>query len=235
MVDRRRSRPAVDDAVERSADPVAVRLALDRIDSAHPSFEDRVEGDPNLRDAVIAVCGASRSLTMLLEVDVGALDILGDLEARPALDTSNPDALKRWKSREYLRIAARDLMGHDELEVTVEAIAALGRDVLQGAASLVDTPEPLVVVGMGKLGGNELNYASDIDVMFVGDGDGHTAAQRARALLEIARRCFRVDVNLRPQGRDGPRAHARVVRGVLGSVGRRVGVPGAHQGASRRR
>jgi glutamate-ammonia-ligase adenylyltransferase len=204
MVDRRRSRPAVDDAVERSSDPVAVRLALDRIDSAHPSFEDRVEEDPSLRDAVIAVCGASRSLTMLLEVDAGALDILSDLEARPALDASNPDALRRWKGREYLRIAARDLMGLDELEVTVEAIAALGRDVLQGAASLVDTPEPLVVVGMGKLGGNELNYASDIDVMFVGDGDGHAAAQRARALLEIARRCFRVDVNLRPQGRDGP-------------------------------
>src|SRR5262249_5724773 len=51
---------------------------------------------------------------------------------------------------------------------------------------------------------NELNYASDIDVMFVGDGDGHAAAQRSRAVLEIARRCFRIDVNLRPQGRDGP-------------------------------
>ena len=63
---------------------------------------------------------------------------------------------------------------------------------------------PSPSIGMGKLGGDELNYASDIDVMFVGEGDGHRAAQRARSLLEIARRCFRVDVNLRPQGRDGP-------------------------------
>jgi len=204
MVDRRRSRLVVDDAVERSADPVGVRLALDRIDSAHPSFADRIEADPALRDALIAVCGASRALTMLLEVDAGALDVLGDLDVRPAVDASDPDELRRWKSREYLRIAARDLMGLDELEVTVAAIAALGRDVLRGAASLVESPEPLVVVGMGKLGGDELNYASDIDVMFVGDGDGHAAAQRARALLEVARRCFRVDVNLRPQGRDGP-------------------------------
>ena len=69
---------------------------------------------------------------------------------------------------------------------------------------MIETEHPLTVIGMGKLGGDELNYASDIDVMFVGDGDGHEAAQRARAILEIARRCFRVDVNLRPQGRDGP-------------------------------
>ena len=69
---------------------------------------------------------------------------------------------------------------------------------------MIETEHPLTVIGMGKLGGDELNYASDIDVMFVGDGDGHQAAQRARAILEIARRCFRVDVNLRPQGRDGP-------------------------------
>src|SRR5918995_7241325 len=51
---------------------------------------------------------------------------------------------------------------------------------------------------MGKLGGRELNYASDVDVLFV-EGD----ARQARAVLEIARRCFRVDANLRPEGRDG--------------------------------
>ncbi len=80
----------------------------------------------------------------------------------------------------------------------------MARDVLRVASTLIEPGDALATIGMGKLGGDELNYASDIDVMFVGDGDGHRAAQRARALLEIARRCFRVDVNLRPQGRDGP-------------------------------
>ncbi|HTN80172.1 MAG TPA: hypothetical protein VMK16_10900, partial [Acidimicrobiales bacterium] len=200
---RRRVRPALEDAIERSADPVSVRLALDRIDEGHPDIGERLDDNVALRDTVIAVCGASRSLTMLVEVDPGALEVLADLDARPPVDAADPDALRRWKSREYLRVAARDLTDRDELEVTVAAIAAMGRDVLRGAVALVDAPEPLVVVGMGKLGGNELNYASDIDVMFVGD-DGNEAARRARALLEIARRCFRVDVNLRPQGRDGP-------------------------------
>jgi glutamate-ammonia-ligase adenylyltransferase len=54
----------------------------------------------------------------------------------------------------------------------------------------------LAVIGMGKLGGRELNYASDIDVMFVGDAD-------PLPVLEIARRCFRVDTGLRPEGRSG--------------------------------
>ena len=53
---------------------------------------------------------------------------------------------------------------------------------------------------MGKLGGRELNYASDIDVMFVGDGRGRAR----RRLIEVARTCFRVDADLRPEGRDGP-------------------------------
>src|SRR5215218_2231352 len=59
---------------------------------------------------------------------------------------------------------------------------------------------------MGKLGGDELNYASDVDLMLVGPdglaaGDGES---RARELLRVARTCFRVDANLRPEGRDGP-------------------------------
>ncbi|HEV3494941.1 MAG TPA: bifunctional glutamine-synthetase adenylyltransferase/deadenyltransferase, partial [Actinomycetes bacterium] len=52
---------------------------------------------------------------------------------------------------------------------------------------------------MGKLGGSELNYSSDVDIIFVGEDD-----KAARAVLDVARTCFRVDVDLRPEGRDGP-------------------------------
>ena len=68
---------------------------------------------------------------------------------------------------------------------------------------LADAPD-LVVVGMGKLGGRELNYASDIDVLFVGEGEHDALTRSARAVLDLARPCFRVDANLRPEGRDGP-------------------------------
>jgi glutamate-ammonia-ligase adenylyltransferase len=61
----------------------------------------------------------------------------------------------------------------------------------------------LAVVGMGKVGGSELNYASDVDVLFVGEGDDRALDRAARELLVLAGRCFRVDVGLRPEGRDG--------------------------------
>ncbi|MFP5370765.1 MAG: bifunctional glutamine-synthetase adenylyltransferase/deadenyltransferase, partial [Actinomycetes bacterium] len=50
---------------------------------------------------------------------------------------------------------------------------------------------------MGKAGARELNYASDVDLLFVGEGD-------ARPILDAGRRCFRLDADLRPEGRDGP-------------------------------
>ena len=66
------------------------------------------------------------------------------------------------------------------------------------------TGSPLAVIGMGKLGGNELNYASDIDLMFVGEGDPETLTRTARRLIEVVRSCYRVDAGLRPEGKAGP-------------------------------
>ena len=55
---------------------------------------------------------------------------------------------------------------------------------------------------MGKLGGRELNYSSDVDVLFVTDEGSDE--DTARRILQIARQCFRVDADLRPEGRAGP-------------------------------
>ena len=85
------------------------------------------------------------------------------------------------------------------------AISALATDVLTAAHRLVaGEGPPLAVIAMGKLGGNELNYASDIDVMFVGEGDPAELERSARDLTALVRTCFRVDANLRPEGRAGP-------------------------------
>lgn len=108
------------------------------------------------------------------------------------------DALVRWKRHEYLRIAARDLTGRDDVRATTTALSELAVDVVEAAVRIVGA-QGLAVVGMGKLGGQELNYASDIDLLFVG-GD----VRQARAVMDLARRCYRVDANLRPEGRDGP-------------------------------
>jgi glutamate-ammonia-ligase adenylyltransferase len=149
------------------------------------------------------VTSASRSLTRLLEADPAALDVLADLGTRVADAPADAAALVRGKRLELLRIAARDLTGLDPLEATGAALAELGRHVLAASLRLAGA-ERLAVIGMGKLGGAELNYASDIDVLFVGEGDPDDLARQARTTLEVARGCFRVDANLRPEGRDGP-------------------------------
>ncbi|MBK9180232.1 MAG: bifunctional [glutamine synthetase] adenylyltransferase/[glutamine synthetase]-adenylyl-L-tyrosine phosphorylase [Acidimicrobiales bacterium] len=192
------------EAIERSAAPAQVEVGLDRLGATHPGLAKHLSDEPALRDAVIAVLAASRSLTLVLETDPHALDVLAALDEREPPDAVDRPTLQRWKRRELLRIAARDLLGTDPLEVTAAALAALARDVLGGACALADAGA-LAVIGMGKLGGSELNYASDVDVMFVGpETDPTVLEKRARLVMDITRDSFRIDANLRPQGRDGP-------------------------------
>ena len=200
--------PALAVRTEKSAAPLLVQAALERLAEAHPGLFDRLDADNQLAAALIAVIAASRSLTRVLEIQPGAIETLAALDRRrPRTDRTTAD-LVRWKHLELLRIAARDLIGLDALAATTAALAALADDVLEAAYLLTAAPdeEPaaLAVIGMGKLGGRELNYASDIDIIFVGDGPHDRLERRARAVVEIAAGCFRVDTNLRPQGRDGP-------------------------------
>ncbi|MDQ1395683.1 MAG: [glutamine synthetase] adenylyltransferase / [glutamine synthetase]-adenylyl-L-tyrosine, partial [Acidimicrobiaceae bacterium] len=186
----------LEEAVERSADPASVGRAIAGIADLHPDARVRLAADPRLRQAVVSVTGASRFLTRLLLADDQALTVLSALDERPPVDRDDGAALARWKRLELLRVAGRDLTGLDPLEAVGTNLARLGEDVLDGAWRLAGAP-PMAVIGMGKLGASELNYASDIDVMFVGEGD-------ARRLLEVGRSCFRVDADLRPEGRSGP-------------------------------
>jgi len=190
--------------VERSADPARVRAALDRLTAAAPALPDRLVGDVGLAERLVAVVAASRSLAALLVRDPAALDVLADPSVRLAPD----DDIVGWKRRELLRIAALDLTGEATLASTTAALSAMARDVLAAAVAVAvaDTARDvsISVIGMGKLGGAELNYASDVDVLFVGEGEPADLERVARAVLEHAGRCFRVDADLRPEGRDGP-------------------------------
>jgi glutamate-ammonia-ligase adenylyltransferase len=147
------------------------------------------------------------------------------------------NALRRFKYRQLLRIGCRDILGDADLTVTTEELSHLA-DVclaaawdwarerlerLYGAPLGADgAPTGLAVIGMGKLGGLELNYSSDIDPIFVYGNDGRTAggesgriengeffAQAVRRIVETLEavteegHVFRVDLRLRPEGRSG--------------------------------
>ena len=98
-------------------------------------------------------------------------------------------------------------------------------------------------IAMGKLGGRELNYSSDVDVLFVHDGDQADADARgapaARGDGRADARRDRVPHRRRPPARraapDRSPAASTSYRGLVRAVGADLGVPGAHQGAARRR
>ena len=103
--------------------------------------------------------------------------------------------LRRHKQREYIRIGARDLLPSVPMEETVRELSALADAALEaayrcgraeverdfGALTLPgrETPNGFVILGMGKLGGEELNFSSDIDVIFLYEEDeGESAGGR---------------------------------------------------------
>jgi glutamate-ammonia-ligase adenylyltransferase len=201
--------PLLRELAERSADPERVRAALERWDRARPHVLERLADDDGLAGRAVAVLAASRSLGVLLATDEQAVEALAQPDQRAAVPEEHApfDEIARWSRHELLRIAAHDLGGGWTLETTVQALSAMAVDVLAAAharsGALLGDGGRLAVVGMGKLGGAELNYSSDVDVLFVGEGDAVRLDRAARELLEKAGRCFRVDVGLRPEGRDG--------------------------------
>jgi len=198
---------SVDEAIERFAPPAVAVAALRLLVDSHAGLDERLSCDDKLLEAVTSITVASRSLTRLLMRDRGAITVLAELDRDVRMEdpaaAETPAALRTWKQRALLRIAARDLLGLDSLETVVAGLSAVAERVLEVSSELGcdGRTDGLAVIGMGKLGGGELNYASDIDVMFVGDGD-------ARPIMAVARHCYRVDANLRPEGRSGPLVRA---------------------------
>jgi len=142
--------------------------------------------------------------------------------------------LRLMARTEMYRIGARDLLGLATLDGTLDGITSLAEAALRIATDrlravlaresgdAVDdsgSPIPFVVLGLGKLGGQDLNYSSDIDVAYyygrdAALRDGHTAREFfSRLAKEISRaigdttaegQVFRVDLRLRPEGGSGP-------------------------------
>ncbi len=233
----------IHDEIERSADPVGVTVALERVVDANPVAAERIDADPELRSALIAVVAASPWLARVCTTDPAALDILAHLDqprelvadsagsGRRADAGSNaghtapgsgrdqspvaPD-LARAKRLETLRIAARDLLGLDDVEAVGAGLSRLASGLLQLAWDLTTERHPdwgvsdpdaggLAVIGLGKLGGGELNYSSDVDLLLVAPtAPPGSAPFDPRAFLDLARHAWRVDLDLRPEGRAGP-------------------------------
>ncbi|MGD8710996.1 MAG: bifunctional [glutamate--ammonia ligase]-adenylyl-L-tyrosine phosphorylase/[glutamate--ammonia-ligase] adenylyltransferase, partial [Ectothiorhodospiraceae bacterium] len=159
---------------------------------------------------------------------------LEDTADRSALDRT----LRRFRDREMVRIAWRDIDNRADLAETLRDLSQLAEVCIDETLKWLyrelceqwGTPrdaagnaQQLVVLGMGKLGGGELNFSSDIDLIFCYPAAGDTDAERPRAneefFTKLGRRliaaldqqtpdgqAFRVDMRLRPYGKSGPLA-----------------------------
>jgi len=144
--------------------------------------------------------------------------------------------LRLWRRREMLRIAWRDIVGRAGVLESLRAVSELADACIRAAAvaaarrlepvfgkprTSAGEPVPFIVVAMGKLGGRELNFSSDVDLVLLfahaGETDGPRGVDNQEYFLRLGREfvrlldmrtedgfVFRVDLRLRPFGDSGP-------------------------------
>ncbi|MDQ6810208.1 MAG: bifunctional [glutamate--ammonia ligase]-adenylyl-L-tyrosine phosphorylase/[glutamate--ammonia-ligase] adenylyltransferase [Verrucomicrobiota bacterium] len=194
--------------------------------------------------AVSSICaerlaGAPDLLTWLQRLDVSfarrhPAEMLADLHRDSAgnIATANFRALRIWKGREMFRIALREISGAAPLEETTAELSQVAQICVMEVydfwraelGARRGTPAtPFTILGVGKLGGRELNHSSDIDLIFVYGDEGQLTPNfsyhqwfnllgakiaETFAAAEPAGSLFRLDLRLRPEGAAGPLARS---------------------------
>ncbi|MGW0781536.1 bifunctional [glutamine synthetase] adenylyltransferase/[glutamine synthetase]-adenylyl-L-tyrosine phosphorylase [Streptomyces sp. NPDC002913] len=236
-----RADPVLFDALGATADPDLALHSLVRLVEAEEPEERRVLLDTlvtakPLRDRLLGALGASEALGDHLARHPRDWHVLVTYEAtdlHPGVpefehmlsDAVDPDSLRVAYRRSLLSIAARDVCGTTDVAQVAAELADLATATLRAALAIARAAAPsdaaqcrLAVIAMGKCGGHELNYVSDVDVIFVGeplDGAEESGALQAatRLAAHLMRICsdttvegtiWPVDANLRPEGRNGP-------------------------------
>ncbi|MFE9437907.1 bifunctional [glutamine synthetase] adenylyltransferase/[glutamine synthetase]-adenylyl-L-tyrosine phosphorylase [Streptomyces sp. NPDC006602] len=237
-----RDDPVLLEALGATADPDLALHGLVRLLEAQPAptarreLLDTVIAAKPLRDRLLGVLGASAALADHLArhpSDWHALVMYEPSDLHPGVaeferglaEATDPVSLRVVYRRCLLSIAARDVCGTTDLAETAAELADLATATLRAALAIARAAAPddaalcrLAVIAMGKCGGHELNYVSDVDVIFVGDAvEGADEGKAVRAATKLASHLMRicsettvegsiwpVDANLRPEGRNGP-------------------------------
>jgi glutamate-ammonia-ligase adenylyltransferase len=241
--------PAVTEAIDRALGLLAERapVAAQALADAPPALQAQARAVFGASDFVLECCLRDPGLLPGLLAGGGAglaaprewPAQLQAASARPEDPASEPllhAQLRLWRHAEQARIAWLDLAGQATLPAVLAALSqaaergiALAHDfhwrvlAARHGAPFPGDPalQPLVVIGMGKLGGGELNFSSDVDLIFAHGGPGETAGPQPLAHEEFYTRlgqrligaldaplaegrAWRVDMRLRPFGASGP-------------------------------
>jgi glutamate-ammonia-ligase adenylyltransferase len=205
--------------------PSIIRDSLPAVLAASDFVLDALARDPPLLDALLR-----RADERFAGASIEAPDMAGASEEQFMAQ------LRRWRRAEFARIAWRDLAGWASLDETLADLSRaadqalrLAHDFARHALSLrygqpraaSQSLQELIIVAMGKLGGRELNFSSDIDLVLLYPSSGETDGARSIGNQEFFTRLaqglirlletptndgfvFRVDLRLRPFGDSGP-------------------------------
>jgi [glutamine synthetase] adenylyltransferase / [glutamine synthetase]-adenylyl-L-tyrosine phosphorylase len=223
-----------------AADPDLALRSLARLVGAAGTFADRLRqllaDHDRFSRALVLVLGASAAIADHLARHPSDVEELADPHLNSVRPTAaaiaetlgkarDKDELRRSYRRLLLRLAARDLSLQAEVDDSAAELADLAAGTLEAALGLAraEVGEAagqcrLSVIGMGKCGARELNYVSDVDVIFVAEpADGADETRALRAATAVAAAAMRVcsdhtregtlwpvDAGLRPEGRSGP-------------------------------
>jgi glutamate-ammonia-ligase adenylyltransferase len=189
---------------------------------AHPDRWRRLAGDPdkepaNPTAALLTAVGADPDGPPAGS-NGGAAATSTGAEAVAALRTAYRDEVVVLAAADVGAVGEPELPVLDVADVAARladlAAAALRAALAVAVAEVGQDAGRLAVIAMGKCGGHELNYVSDVDVVFVGEPADPATTKLATRLMRIAgEACFQVDANLRPEGRQG--ALVRTLEGHL--------------------
>jgi glutamate-ammonia-ligase adenylyltransferase len=198
-------------------------------------FSDLLIANPDFLDMLRIPLRSSPSRTELLDMLRQDVDSAYD-------DAGILRAFRKFRQRQMLRIGTNDIIRDRPLEEITRDISRVADTCLEVAleqarkivsrrfgepSAKSGEPARCVIIAFGKLGGKELNYSSDIDIMLLYDEEGVTVGQRttsitnddyyARVCSEVVRllmahtdrgQAYRVDLRLRPEGQRGPLARS---------------------------
>ena len=223
------------DACAALSDPDRVLTRLASFISAYAARVPLLElwnGNPALFELMLLLFDRSE---FLAEMAIRTPDLIDDVVAGGRLrqrktaeqiskelryGRDDPDQflwLRRYHETELMRLGLRDILGLGDFEQNLAELSALAEACLQYALEAVMRQNrikkpPLVVIGLGKLGGGEIDYGSDLDILFVTDAKTKELPKLQRlavAVMELMSRrteqgiVFHTDARLRPDGEKG--------------------------------
>jgi glutamate-ammonia-ligase adenylyltransferase len=226
-------KPHLQTALASAADPARSLVYLKRLlEGRDESLLQDLVKNPRVIESLVTIFSGSQFLTEILLRNPKNLSLLYDRSSltrrksaeqihreaakaiQDAAETGALDGLRRYQRGEILRIGVSDLLALYDLRTVTQQLSNLADGLVRACLDLASRQSGIsaagfVVIALGKHGAEELNYSSDIDLLFISAHDPIEKLKLGQALIDNIGRVtsegflYRVDMRLRPWGRDG--------------------------------